>query len=109
MPIDNSNRMLALCIALIRQRLNDDLVIDSMLENGSMTIKAKSGGLVRRNHSKDFREDLRRRIRDAQELLERASFALSDEALVDALEQTNGHGSDTKALWAEIQLRGLAD
>jgi polyhydroxyalkanoate synthesis regulator phasin len=109
MSIDNSNRMLALCIALIRQRLNDDLVIDTMLENGSMMIKAKSGGLLRRDHSKDFREDLRRRIREAQELLERAGFALSDEALVDALEQTNGHGSDAKALWAEIRLRGLAD
>jgi hypothetical protein len=109
MSIDNSNRMLALCTALIRQRLNDDLVIDTMLENGSMVIKAKSGGFRRRNHSKDFREDLRRRIREAQELLERAGFALSDEALVDALEQTNGHGDDAKALWAEIRLRGLAD
>jgi hypothetical protein len=109
MPIDNSNRMLALCIALIRQRLNDDLVIDSMLENGSMMIKAKSGGMLRRNHSRDFRDDLRRRIREAQELLERAGFALSDEALVDALEQSNGLGNDAKAIWAEIRLRGLAD
>ena len=109
MPIDNSNRMLALCIALIRQRLNDDLVIDSMLENGSMMIKAKSGGMVRRNRSQDFRDDLRRRIREAQELLERAGFALSDEALVDALEQSNGLGNDAKAIWAEITLRGLAD
>ena len=109
MSIENSNRMLALCIALIRQRLNDDLVIDAMLENGSMVIKAKGGGAFRRNHSKDFRDDLRRRIREAQELLERAGFALSDEALVDALEQTNGNGGDANALWAEIRLRGLAD
>ncbi|GAA0335497.1 hypothetical protein GCM10009087_52410 [Sphingomonas oligophenolica] len=109
MPNDNSNRMLALCIALIRQRLNDDLMIDTMLEDGSMVIKAKSSGMLRRDHSKDFRSDLRRRIREAQELLERAGFALSDEALVDALEQSAGLASDVKALWAEIRLRGLAD
>jgi hypothetical protein len=95
-------------MAHIRQRLDDDLGIDAMIESGALTIKVRNGGLMRRNESRSFREDLRRRIRDAQELLERAGFAVSDEALVDALEQGNGVDKDARALWGEIQRRGLA-
>jgi polyhydroxyalkanoate synthesis regulator phasin len=101
--------MLALCMAHIRQRLTDDLGIDAMIESSALTIQVRNGGLMRRNESKSFRDDLRRRIREAQELLERAGFAVSDEALVDALEQSNGMGSkDARALWGEIERRGLA-
>jgi hypothetical protein len=100
--------MLALCMAHIRQRLKDDLGIDAMIESGALTVQVRNGGLMRRNESKNFRDDLRRRIREAQELLERAGFAVSDEALIDALEQSNGVGQDARALWGEIQRRGLA-
>ena len=108
MPYDTSARMLALCMAHIRQRLNDDLGIDAMIESGALTIKVRNGGLLSRNQSKSFRDDLRRRIRDAQELLERSGFAVSDDALLDALEQSNGVDKDAQALWGEIQRRGLA-
>ena len=107
MPDDVSTRMLALCMAHVRQRLDDDLGIDAMIESGALTIKVRNG-LMRRNESKSFRDDLRRRIRDAQELLERSGFAVSDEALIDALEQSNGIDKDARALWGEIQRRGLA-
>jgi len=108
MPDDTSTRMLALCMAHIRQRMNDDLGIDAMIESGALVIKVRNGGLMRRNESKTFRHDLRRRIRDAQELLERSGFAVSDDALLDALEQSNGVDRDAQALWGEIQRRGLA-
>jgi len=109
MPDDTSTRMLALCMAHLRQRLDDDLGIDAMIESGALAIKVRNGGLMRRNESKSFHDDLRRRIRDAQELLERSGFAVSDDALLDALEQSNGVDRDAKALWGEIQRRGLAD
>src|SRR3954453_12172266 len=105
MPHNTSTRMLALCMAHMRQRLNDDLGIDAMIESGALTIKVRNGGLVRRDESKSFRDDLRRRIRDAQELIERSGFAISDDALLDALEQSNGVDRDAKALWGEIERR----
>ena len=109
MSHDNSSRMLALCLAHLRQRLQDDLGLDSMLESGNLTIKVKQGGLFSRNESDSFRQDLRTRIREVQELVERASFSVSDEALVEAWEHNNGVGADAKLLWAEIRHRGLVD
>lgn len=109
MSYDNSTRMLARCMAQIRQRLKDDLVIEAMIESGDISIKVKNGALFRKDESDSFRKDLRDRIREAQELIERAGFSVSDEALVDAYEATSGQGADAKALWAEIRHRGLID
>ena len=109
MSYDSSTRMLALCMSQIRQRLQDDLVIEEMIESGAISIKVRNGALFRRNQSESFRQDLRARIREAQELIERASFSVSDESLVEAFEATNGVGQDAKALWAEVQARGLVE
>jgi len=53
--------------------------------------------------------DLRSRILEAQEFLERATFAVTDEALVEAYEHTGGAGADADMLWREIRHRGLVE
>lgn len=102
-------RMLALSMALIRQRMRDDLGIAAMIESGALSLRVKKGALFGRSASDDFRGDLNRRILEAQEYLERAQFAVTDEALVEAYEATNGTGPDADALWKEIRHRGLID
>ena len=39
---------------------------------------------------------------------DRAAFAVTDEALVEAYEATGGKGPDADLLWREIRQRGLA-
>ena len=102
-------RMLALSMAQIRQRMRDDLGIAGMVEGGDLIIKTKKGSLFGRDASGDFGKDLRRRILEAQEFLERAAFAVTDEALVEAYEFTGGVGADADLLWREIRHRGLID
>jgi len=102
-------RMLALSMAHIRQRMRDDLGIAAMVDGGDLAIRMKKGSLFGRDASSDFGTDLRRRIIEAQEFLERATFAVTDEALVDAFEATGGTGPDADLLWREIRHRGLAD
>ena len=101
-------RMLALSMAQIRQRMRDDLGIAAMIESGGLSLKVKKG-LFGNDASADFAKDLRQRILEAQEFLERATFAVTDEALVDAYEETNRTGADADALWKEIRHRGLID
>ncbi len=102
-----SVRMLALAMAHIRQRMRDDLGIATMMESGALSLKVKDRGLLARDASDEFRRDLRKRIREAEELLERAAFSISDASLVDAFEDTKGAGPDAEALLAEIRQRGL--
>ncbi|WEJ98245.1 MAG: hypothetical protein P0Y59_14975 [Candidatus Sphingomonas phytovorans] len=102
-------RMLALSMAQIRQRMRDDLGIAGMVESGDLSIRMKKGSLFGRDASGDFGTDLRRRILEAQEFLERAAFAVTDEALVEAYEFTGGTGADADLLWREIRHRGLID
>ena len=101
-------RMLALSMAHIRQRMRDDLGIAAMIERGDLSVKMK-GGLFGRDTSGDFGMDLRSRILEAQEFLERATFAVTDEALVEAYEHTGGAGADADMLWREIRNRGLVE
>jgi hypothetical protein len=102
-----SVRMLALAMAHIRQRMRDDLGIARMMEKGALALKVKDRGLLARDASDDFRRDLRKRIREAEELLERTALSISDASLVDAFEDTQGTGPDAEALLAEIRQRGL--
>lgn len=102
-------RMLALSMSQIRQRMRDDLGIAGMVDTGDLSIKAKKGSLFGRDASVDFSKDLRRRVLEAQEFLERAAFAVTDEALVEAYEHTGGTGADADLLWREIRHRGLID
>jgi hypothetical protein len=102
-----SVRMLALAMAHLRQRMRDDRGIATMMESGALAVKVKDRGLLARDASDDFRRDLRKRIREAEELLERAAFSISDASLVDAFEETKGDGPDAEALLAEIRQRGL--
>jgi len=107
MSDDYTSRMLALCMAHIRQRMQDDLGIATMMQGGTLALKVKDGGLLARDASDDFRRDLRKRILEAESLVERAEFSVSDAALVDAFEHSNGVGPDAEALLAEIRHRGL--
>lgn len=102
-------RMLALSMAQIRQRMRDDLGIAAMIDGGELTLKTKKGALFGRDASHDFSKDLRKRVLEAQEFLERAAFAVTDEALVEAYEFTGGAGADADMLWREIRHRGLID
>jgi hypothetical protein len=102
-------RMLALSMAHIRQRMRDDLGIAAMVDGGDLSLKTKKGALFGRDASLDFGKDLRKRILEAQEFLERATFAVTDEALVAAYEYTGGTGADADMLWREIRHRGLVD
>jgi hypothetical protein len=102
-------RMLALSMAQIRQRMRDDLGIAGMIDSGDLIVKTKKGSLFGRDASGDFGNDLRQRILEAQEFLERAAFAVTDEALVEAYEATGGTGADADLLWREIRHRGLVD
>ena len=104
-----SLRMLALSMAQIRQRMRDDQGIAAMIDSGDLSLKTRKGALFGRDASGDFCKDLRRRILEAQEFLERATFAVTDEALVEAYEFTGGSGADADLLWREIRHRGLID
>lgn len=104
-----SARMLALAMAHIRQRMRDDLGIAAMIKSGTLSVKVRDGGLLGRDASEDFRRDLSRRILDAETLLDRTELFVSDHALVDAFEDTNGTGPDAAALLAEIRHRGLLE
>ena len=73
-------RMLALSMAHIRQRMRDDLGIAAMVDGGDLTIRMKKGSLFGRDASGDFGTDLRRRIIEAQEFLDRADWFTIDAA-----------------------------
>jgi hypothetical protein len=102
-------RTLALSMTHIRRRMRDDLGIMKMIESGMFAVKVKESGPFARNVSDDFAKDLKKRIREAEEFLQRAEFSISDEALVEAYEHTRGVGPDAEALLAEIRHRGVCD